>query len=1607
MVDCRERHQSGNIFFALFGVVALIGVLGAGVMTFIKGPLTTSVNLTKSNATENSMQIAAQVAVMSSATSAGSGDCDSDNTIEPIEWRTPTTQPYPTGGGLIPLSLGTKTKDSWGTEFGYCVWNHGSTTSGSGCGANLLAGTNSQSYPVVALVSAGPDKTFTTTCRSFAAADVNSDGDLADSSDLNLVSEASSHDDDIIYLYSYEEAMTAAGGLWGLKSTDPDAATISKDIEVTGDANSTGTGSFSGGILLPDTSEVTCDPSTAGVMARSSSGTGIELCDGTSWQLISGDASCSSSTVPVPTILQSGWEAESEQATVTESDLSNFTAGSQVLVFATVQGCSPATDLDVTIDNGGVTDSAGNVYTKLYEGSVLTSSYPCKYRNLIFGANNSTSGPVTVSVSQAGDVSAYIDSTTFSVVELTGGDVSAIDVSDGEGYDAGATSVSLSTSVTNYSNELSFFYNQVDTTNSVGFVPQSGWTTDVYQDTGTNNGSGGDGVIILAHSQVPTSSAVTYTQSFPSVTFAGYATLVTIPPVGATSCPSSTLPDIQLQDQTVNATCDATNLGLLRYNTAGTTSSMTKAGVSGGSGSSISYVGSSVGYVGGSGTLTVNVSAPAGIQAGDLLLYVVNSDGADYNNMTWPSGFTAITGGNSGSPDGQDWAVAYKIATGSEGTLSLSDTNCYGITASVLAYRGVDTSTPIHQYSTAVGSNSYGNTWTVSANSVTPTVDGTQLVWIGAGDPDGYANGWDANGGSCPAVQVITHTPPSGYTERIDIQGNGVDFTCFNPLSVADMSQATAAATGTVSGTATSLVSGQSRPGAMLLSIRPLSSGGGGSAYSSAYTSSNYVEVCDGTSWTVVGRNALNDLTDVITNYTGSETDSSRSLYSMFLGDGSGINAASLSQYNTALGYQSMYSLMSGEGNTAMGYQSLYSNTIGDNNTAFGASALYTGVTASNNSAFGYNALYANAADGNTGFGSGALYSGGAKYGNTALGYWAMYYADSTAISSAAYNTAIGYQSLMGSSTAASNTGTLNTALGYAALTANTAGSYNSAAGYGAMQTNTTGLRNTALGYESLYSNVGGSDVTAIGYQALRSNTASENTALGAGALYSGAARTGNTAVGYNAMYYASNSTTAAAANNTAIGGYAMYGSSASNANSDNTAVGAYALLSVTTGSYNTAAGAYALRNLTVASNNTAAGYYAASSLRRGSYNTAIGYEAMRYIYSGTVGTTNGSNNTAVGYWAFRGNSAGAATNTANNNVAVGYQSFVEATTATQSVAVGRYAGYANTTGTIVAIGEGAIGEGTLNAKSGIGVGGGAAYNQRATAGPGIGVGYAALYSSSGTSAANDNNIAIGYAALYSANASGGNVAIGYSALYQNSTGNNNTAVGYGAGYLGSSNITGSTNTYIGFQASGNNVGHSNGMALGENAILTASNRVVLGNSSIASIYAQVTSITAISDGRRKKDVEDLDLGLSFINTLYPVSYRYNNGDDTLRYGFIAQDMEKALPDKVKPLVNKNTDGLALLTREETGEKTYRVNLGEMIAPLVKAVQELDKKFEALADRFESFVEKTKVNMAALFDDEKKLQAKREMQDQEIAELEAKIQGLKLSCVATKEAGHD
>ena len=140
--------------------------------------------------------------------------------------------------------------------------------------------------------------------------------------------------------------------------------------------------------------------------------------------------------------------------------------------------------------------------------------------------------------------------------------------------------------------------------------------------------------------------------------------------------------------------------------------------------------------------------------------------------------------------------------------------------------------------------------------------------------------------------------------------------------------------------------------------------------------------------------------------------------------------------------------------NTAFGYQALYSNTTGSLNTAIGYQALTSNITGAYNTAIGLQGLFLNTTGGY----------------NTSLGNQSLF-----------YNTTGGQNTAVGRAALLQNTGSNNTAIGYEAGTAGTA--------------NTTGTNNTFVGYQAQANANNYSNSTALGAGA--TITASNQVVLG------------------------------------------------------------------------------------------------------------------------------------------------------------------------------------------------------------------------------------------------------------------------------------------------------------------------------------------------------------------------------------------------------------------------------------------------------------------------------------------------------------------------------
>jgi hypothetical protein len=130
-----------------------------------------------------------------------------------------------------------------------------------------------------------------------------------------------------------------------------------------------------------------------------------------------------------------------------------------------------------------------------------------------------------------------------------------------------------------------------------------------------------------------------------------------------------------------------------------------------------------------------------------------------------------------------------------------------------------------------------------------------------------------------------------------------------------------------------------------------------------------------------------------------------------------------------------------------------------------------------------------------------------------------------------------------------------------------------------------------------------------------------------------------------------------------------------------------------------------------------------------------------------------------------------------------------------------------------------------------------------------------------------------------------------------------------------------------------------------------------------SAIWAYTGTIQT-SDQRLKKDITGSNLGLEFINALNPVSYKwiiggrkpiydeetksFTSAEDVpgtrTHYGFLAQEVKQVL-DTVAP--GKDFSGW-VLTDKDDPESEQALRYEEFIAPMVKAIQELSARLDAL-----------------------------------------------------------
>ncbi len=128
-------------------------------------------------------------------------------------------------------------------------------------------------------------------------------------------------------------------------------------------------------------------------------------------------------------------------------------------------------------------------------------------------------------------------------------------------------------------------------------------------------------------------------------------------------------------------------------------------------------------------------------------------------------------------------------------------------------------------------------------------------------------------------------------------------------------------------------------------------------------------------------------------------------------------------------------------------------------------------------------------------------------------------------------------------------------------------------------------------------------------------------------------------------------------------------------------------------------------------------------------------------------------------------------------------------------------------------------------------------------------------------------------------------------------------------------------------------------ICIGNGTIANDNNQIILGTPS-QTIYVQ-NAIHVVSDERKKYDIIDTLLGLDFINNLKPVDFKLKEENEpSVHHGLIAQELDKLVKE-----MNYNFGGI------KNNNDYYTIGYTELIAPLIKAIQELTVKNIELTKR--------------------------------------------------------
>ena len=127
----RLYKESGSVVTVMMGGIALLAAISFTSYQFISGPLSITAKVTQNNAVKAQQDMIGRRIIIDATADTVVGDCDLDGYIEPQTWYDASGDPAPTNAGWIP-NRQVETKDPWGMEYGYCVWDLGTNIPPSG-----------------------------------------------------------------------------------------------------------------------------------------------------------------------------------------------------------------------------------------------------------------------------------------------------------------------------------------------------------------------------------------------------------------------------------------------------------------------------------------------------------------------------------------------------------------------------------------------------------------------------------------------------------------------------------------------------------------------------------------------------------------------------------------------------------------------------------------------------------------------------------------------------------------------------------------------------------------------------------------------------------------------------------------------------------------------------------------------------------------------------------------------------------------------------------------------------------------------------------------------------------------------------------------------------------------------------------------------------------------------------------------------------------------------------------------------------------------------------------------------------------------------------------